>query len=78
MTKMMKKVDEYLANAINYTGAELNSNTDCEWWEWEKSPSWNCGYYCSNKLTQAIGQLKAHSVFYHFNNGIMAKIPTVV
>lgn len=30
MTKMMKKVDEYLANAINYTGAELNSNTDCE------------------------------------------------
>jgi len=50
MMKMMKKVDKYLASAINYSGAELNSNTDCKWWEWEKSPFWNCGYYCSNKL----------------------------
>jgi len=75
--KMMKKMDEYLTSAINYTGADLNSNTDCKQ-EWEKNPSWNCGYYSSNKLTRAIGQLKAHSVFYHFNNGIMAMNPIVV
>ena len=76
--KMMKNVDEYLAGAINYTGADLNSNTDCKQWEREKSPSWNCGYYSSNKLAQAIGQLKARSVFYHFNNGIVDKNPIVV
>jgi len=50
MTKMMKKVDICLAGAINYRAADLNSNTDCKRWEWEKNPSWNHGYYCSNKL----------------------------
>jgi len=39
MMKIMKKVDEYLTSAINYRGAELNSNTDCKRREWEKSPS---------------------------------------
>jgi len=38
MMKMMKKVDKYLTSAINYRGADLNSNTDCKR-EWEKNPS---------------------------------------